>query len=1835
MRTNSDVFNEKNLEKTKEIRLVIEIDFSSDGTDLHYFTSHSDIPTVSPVIHGVLNNTSSISQKLVPERANSSIGSLSFELLDAKKLVTTLFNTKRVDRKILFGKRVRLYLGYKDLEWSEYRIEQTQYIGKKVQYKEGIYSIGCNDSQGRMNKNILQPLETRLSATISDTATSISVYSVAGWQLVEHDDDFLDAPSSTCTYLEISDGTNKEYCRVTAIGTSFTVVRGVLNTTARAWEVPADATDEKGPKIKELIFFEMNSLKLAYAIMTGVQIGQVGTLPPHWHLGMDAGLFTSSEFVNINNLGFPAYAFDFKKTDGKKFIEEELMLPNSCYLRINGAGNFNLKRIFAINTEASSVETLDKTNIINHGGLNLDASVVTNRFEINWSWDARAKKQEYRRKSTFVFQDSVDEYGEKLKSFKFRLINGVKSSSTTLINIVNSFSDRFAGEAARLNVGVIPSLNDLEVGDVITMQHPNIQDFNVEAGVSTSINRSMQIISTKVDQRKGLVNLELFGSTFTPAPLKDGDLRVINDTYYTAAGTQIPNITTDSLTINTTLTGSVDNTTSIFYHNADLTIPAGVTLSITQNVQLRIKGHLTVLGDINCAGSGRGSGGGFIGTSRGHSGSSCYAKTYQRPYQLCNRTMGRINVGEFEAVPTFDLINDSGDSIGGIPTDLRGSAGARGGPGRWSDGFETFDFSPGGTGNASGAGCLVICRGMSLSGGAAVNMSGVDGNEAVQSGKALGGKGGHSTSGALVILLDGGASSMPNLFGRITAISNNGNDIKLSATRVQFIPQARIASPDETVEEPVTGNITFRQTTSPTNAESIAAYGRSLIQNDLWIDTNDSNKNYLWDGTSWIYNTTYTRWDGIDGLPGELIDGRIAAGFDGFGDLRRNISTSRLDSSNVLRRSGGGLYTGDTAATAGATWGTNITSRPAELTDGRIAAGFDGFGDLKRNISTSRLDSSNVLRKTGGGLYTGATNATLGATWGADVGSIPTNLNNLTGTENIKNTQISMNSNGSLSGAGSGAVTIGGLGYNGDLNANYITNTTELTDGANLGITANWSTVSGVPTSALTRSAIGSMNSGGFGNIRFVKNTVQNGTSNDGEIQTLGNTFYHPDGTKRTIVINPGVINTPFEGSIKKDPFFIIYTDQEVTARFPSANIPGSGYFFLATYDLNNDQWEFRDNANAIINFTPLSSDCIVAIGRKWTSTGGIDSISSLIGVNTNLPTDGATVGATWGANITSRPNELTDGRVSAGLNSSGDLNRNISSTRLNSSNVLRRSGGGLYTGATNATYGAPNGSSVGDYLAEDLSSLQNISTHGGSLIQNSDMSIVAADGRPAGVKAVYGSSNVSNISYQNTAKTILKVRHSSDTSIGAGWPAFRVDSGLSYKISIRVKSSGAASSGFYFRMQELDSELPLGITHICNAASASESGVIEDTRQKTSFKENAAIGTVWTEYTFTYKPTSTAKWVSPIMLNWSGMGANELHVDRLSIYPFVNSVLDIDYSGALNATAGATWGSNVSGRPSELTDGRISAGLNSSGDLNRNISTSRLTSSNVLRRSGGGLYTGATNATNGDPSLRSGTSGIKLGDQRNTPNVLSGGASSALNISTLSAADVGTTATITVAAHSRQYGFGSIPYSSGSISGLLFSRKYYVYTDDPNYAGGTRTFVATTSIQNITANNGRLYLGSITTPANGGGGSTPPPEDCVAEEMYAKDNLQVRDLKVGDDLQAHQVSIGFYPAKVISHSKTESLVPCVRISTASGASVICSTSTPIEQPDGTSLEAQNLMGGHVYAEQEDASWAWEHVIVENVEPKIVIKMNVGDVSFPAGEKPNRRIVTHNAQLKP
>lgn len=477
----------------------------------------------------------------------------------------------------------------------------------------------------------------------------------------------------------------------------------------------------------------------------------------------------------------------------------------------------------------------------------------------------------------------------------------------------------------------------------------------------------------------------------------------------------------------------------------------------------------------------------------------------------------------------------------------------------------------------------------------------------------------------------------------------------------------------------------------------------------------------------------------VSSRPAELTDGRVAAGLDSFGDLARNISTTRRDLSNLLGRTGGGLFSGELAADVtsthtaasitgqgalatvnSASWTTQVSGRPAELTDGRVAAGLDSLGDLARNITTTRRDASNLLGRAGGGSFTGELAADVTSTHTASAitgqGALATvNQVNLGASGRVYRDDGVTRLTDLLAITSLGtAAAITGQGALATLNA-VAPSQMPMIEGANLALDSifangltngdpwNGQGLSGgtTPTlvvlpdadaAALAAPAAAKVDSAGAAasgrsriryngalpavggstfrmrsQMRFKagfngKVTCQFDCYDDTGTFLSGRSFNGPDYTSVAIGADTnlevsGIIPALPAGAVTIRPFWQIQW---------GAGAP-AGAALMAFPEIRKTQ-RFGDTVTREDGSTVVTD--VLAITGLGTAAS-IAGQGSLATLNS----------AAWATQISGRPTELTDGRLAAGFDASGDLARNITTTRRDSSNLLGRTGGGLFSG--------------------------------------------------------------------------------------------------------------------------------------------------------------------------------------------------------------------------------------------------------------------------------------------------------------------------------------------------------------------------------------------------------------------------------------------------------------------------------------------------------------------------------------------------------------------------
>lgn len=236
---------------------------------------------------------------------------------------------------------------------------------------------------------------------------------------------------------------------------------------------------------------------------------------------------------------------------------------------------------------------------------------------------------------------------------------------------------------------------------------------------------------------------------------------------------------------------------------------------------------------------------------------------------------------------------------------------------------------------------------------------------------------------------------------------------------------------------------------------------------------------------------------------------------------------------------------------------------------------------------------------------------------------------------------------------------------------------------------------------------------------------------------------------------------------------------------------------------------------------------------------------------------------------------------------------------------------------------------------------------------------------------------------------------------------------------------------------------------------------------------------------------------------------------------------------------------------------------------------------------------------------------------------------------SILSSADVGSTATVTVAAHTDTGAGGTVSRNSGTVTGLSFATGYHIWANDPGTpygAGGAVTYVASTAVSTYVANNDYKWLGYITTVADGGGGGsyTPPGAgDCVAADAWLDPLRQAKAIEPGSVIDVLNATGTGAMLAAVDGARIHAAA-CVRLVSTSGIALTCSRTTPITQRDGSVVLAPDALGAEV-AVDDAAGFRWERIAaVDDAGERDVARIHVGGATYAAGDKPGERIYTHN-----
>lgn len=702
MRSDNIEFSEKNKSKHQEPIYVVQISFDLANTDTHFITSKTVSGLTGSISNKSLKLISSSTQRLDPDKAHATIGTIKFEALDSG--LTELMREKLNEDKGLRNKRVRIYKGHKGLNWDRFTLFNTYVISNDISYKDGVYTFNCGDIQRSMKKKIFIETTTAIMSSVSATDSTIDVLDASKFELV------YQVPSATGATLlrglqqrvypighENSGqlvhpqlagvdhigliripGDNKDEIALFTGKTGNTLtglIRGVLGTKAVDVEVDSGITIDDAPQLSEYVYMNMPAVKAIYALLTGSIYGAPGEfLPDHWHLGISTDYIKTSSFINIgsdlwdlsnDDKGFPAFIKGKKDVDAKKFIEEKLYYMLGLYAPINSNGEITLKRMQYIGPKGAYVRTLNESNIIDYSPIKYGLSAIRNAYLIKWNYDDI--KEKYGRISPIIDNKSRERHQDTdLKIIEMDTLHGSRHSDASIKYHSESLLSRYSGPPLERDLTLTPDQDDLEVGDIVRKYLIGDEDHTNDAEAK---GRNYEIQQTSIDIRTGRVKVSIFGSSQRASDVVPENPITASNVFLTSEGTEInaanfPNAGIVSsggvTTVNGTLTleGHFDltNPDSVYYCTEALTIDASATVITKKNVQLRANGFFQHNGAID--GKGRGFAGGVadtvvanvqepiaanlgilgVGTTAAQGGMHAYDQSFSRPLRIASTT---------------------------------------------------------------------------------------------------------------------------------------------------------------------------------------------------------------------------------------------------------------------------------------------------------------------------------------------------------------------------------------------------------------------------------------------------------------------------------------------------------------------------------------------------------------------------------------------------------------------------------------------------------------------------------------------------------------------------------------------------------------------------------------------------------------------------------------------------------------------------------------------------------------------------------------------------------------------------------------------------------------------------------------------------------------------------------------------------------------------------------------------------------------------------------------------------------------------------------------------
>lgn len=841
MRLLSEAFKAAQESDNREPRYVVRI--RNDHGHL-WLTSHSDVtPNAAvndQVFAGSIVSAGGPSQSIEPEKGFSTIGSLNVKIADLA-FSEALQSLKTVHDDTINNNPVDILWGYEGLDVDDYALVFRYFITGHSNDAVS-YTIKLSDTQRLQKRKVFTAKTTQLVGIVEGnslvdltTATQLNgsgvmeLLDAADFQPVEHDAAWESDPNKTVGYFSIKGvdaaGNNiSEVFSYTGIdGNNPNRVTGVTRSRFGTGAIEAKGTISDGSTdVEEFIYLDMPVPKLILAVLTGDLYGQAGaTLPDHWHAGLGASDVDLASFLAIGaDLWALPFSFEGQKDgEAKAFIATELLRPCNLFIKINQAGEMELRRFAEVSPNAAPAQVFDELDIIDMGDLERDATHLRNRFLINWEW--RSDIEQFVRHNLFIDDDSIGRNNILSDTLTLNF-KGVRNRSRSQLNSLQSLAQgirtRYSDPAIKPTITVpVEDAIALEIGDIVGIDRAQFPDY--ANGPDIGLAASFEIQSASFDLIRQTITFGLFTTSGTPQPIDFGhgdEATNINHTGWkhlasalTSAGIgYVEDSGTLTVTASGTLAGGPDTSSQYrYYYDGNVILQSGITLTVTQNFVLDARdidlrgATITAKEQGYTGGAGSTAGnqvtairytegtlGYFGGLDLAEEGVHYDNRTGSRSDRIRRRSRPTTGAGPAHGqIESFNVQVDENGQIVGLPVSLIGSSGSGGHNSQMDDGA----FFAGGDGGKSGGAVLLIAENVFTNSSTLIDTSGGNAERGEKwtspFGDAIvGGAGGPGYPGCLLTLIKNRSAPIPIYIGRHRAyagIVNNPHSVDQRPTK--------------------------------------------------------------------------------------------------------------------------------------------------------------------------------------------------------------------------------------------------------------------------------------------------------------------------------------------------------------------------------------------------------------------------------------------------------------------------------------------------------------------------------------------------------------------------------------------------------------------------------------------------------------------------------------------------------------------------------------------------------------------------------------------------------------------------------------------------------------------------------------------------------------------------------------------------------------------------------------------------------------------------------------------------------------------------------------------